>query len=334
MLIISCSSQNTEQFSSFDTIHKIDDYEIVFNDSDNPLGRITQIKLADSLIIARTTGDDYFFTVINPNNGEIINRVARRGRADNEYISVSRSYSIDNNHIFFLDVSKKELNSIKLEDFIKNKNPISKKNRYPYNLDFRAMNLCVVNQLIIYRGAFSFGQFGVTDHLGNIINYSSKYPFDCSEIPAQYRGITFQSQIESNNRQSKFVISNMSSDVFEIFNVTGRQIEHTHTNEFNNPPQSIIINGRPTSDDSKNIAGLLDVAVSDSLICFTYSAEPREKWINGDYSTNEIFCFDWQGNKVAKYSLPVAITNFCVDNNYIYGIVDNQTSQKIYKFKL
>jgi histidyl-tRNA synthetase len=61
------------------------------------------------------------------------------------------------------------------------------------------------------------------------------------------------------------------------------------------------------------------MAVSDKFICFSYSSEKNYiETMNQGF--NEILCFNWSGEKVKKYILPFTITNFCIDNNYIYGV--------------
>ena len=50
-------------------------------------------------------------------------------------------------------------------------------------------------------------------------------------------------------------------------------------------------------------SGLMKMAVSDEMICFTYSAESYAKANKAGFISNEILCFNWKGEKIKKYLL-------------------------------
>ena len=52
---------------------------------------------------------------------------------------------------------------------------------------------------------------------------------------------------------------------------------------------------------NESIAGLMKMAVSDEMICFTYSAESYAKANKAGFISNEILCFNWKGGKIKKY---------------------------------
>ena len=84
----------------------------------------------------------------------------------------------------------------------------------------------------------------------------------------------------------------------------------------------------------ESIAGLMKMAVSDEMICFTYSAESYAKANKAGFISNEILCFNWKGEKIKKYLLPFPISTFCVDKHFIYGVRYIDDESIIYRFKL
>ena len=85
---------------------------------------------------------------------------------------------------------------------------------------------------------------------------------------------------------------------------------------------------------NESIAGLMKMAVSDEMICFTYSAESYAKANKAGFISNEILCFNWKGEKIKKYLLPFPISTFCVDKHFIYGVRYIDDESIIYRFKL
>ena len=76
------------------------------------------------------------------------------------------------------------------------------------------------------------------------------------------------------------------------------------------------------------------MAVSDEMICFTYSAESYAKANKAGFISNEILCFNWKGEKIKKYLLPFPISTFCGDKHFIYGVRYIDDESIIYRFKL
>ncbi len=230
---------------------------------------------------------------------------------------------------------KKEINYVLISDILENKNILDvRKEHYPYTVDFRPVKLCIVKDKKILLGAFKEGRFGVLDSANTIVDCFSEYPFDCGEVTGIYRGSVFQGKIETNSKQEKFVISIFSSDVFEIYQVSDSGMHKVYVNHFANAPQTCKKGGRYTVDFNKSIVGLMNMAVSDDFICFTYSSLYENEAGDLDKMSSEILCFNWEGKKVKKYLLPFGINNFCIDKKYIYGVKYDDDETSFYRFKL
>lgn len=204
---------------------------------------------------------------------------------------------------------------------------------YPYTVNFRPTKMDIVKDKKIFLGAFKEGRFGVIDSTNTMVDCPAEYPFECGEVTGIYRGNVFQGCIEANNKQGKFVIATYSSDIFEIYQVTDSAIQRLYVNKFCNAPKVRKKGGQYVIDFNKSIVGLKNMAVSDDLICFTYSSALESEANQSDKSSNEILCFDWNGKKVKKIILPISVNKFCMDDQYIYGVKYDEDETAIYRFK-
>jgi hypothetical protein len=233
---------------------------------------------------------------------------------------------------------RKEINYVSIPDILnKNETLNIKRESYPYTVDFRPLTINIINDKKIVTGCFKEGRFGVLDSENNILNRSSDYPFHYKEVTGIYRGAVFQGKIKSNPEQSKFVISTLCSDIFEIYHVTDSDIVRTYVSPFNHIPKIQKRSGRNSGygiDYNESIAGLTNMVVSKDFICFTYSEKSYTKTLSSGKLSNEILCFDWNGEKVKKYILPFPINDFCFDNHFIYGVRDYENETVIYRFKI
>ena len=191
----------------------------------------------------------------------------------------------------------------------------------------------------IVTGALKNGHFGIIDSANRIIKHPFDYPFPYSGVEGIYRSIVFYSLLKPNNRQRKFALSILWSDIFEIYQVNDTNVTRTFLSSFNHIPKVRERQGgrlpSHTPDYDNNIVGLDKMAVSENLICFVYSSEGYEKWKKLVDASNEILCFDWNGNKVKKYVLPFPIHRFCIDDKHIYGLRYFSDSETIiYRFNM
>jgi hypothetical protein len=296
------------------------------------------MEMFDNIIIAKNvSGDNYIFSFYDIAKGKFLDNWGTIGQGPGEYVQTS-DYTILDSQLVFLDNMKKEINYIPIPDILNKSATLNvKRESYPYTVDFRPHTIHIINDKKIAIGSFKEGRFGVLDAENNILNCSSDYPFHYEEITGIYRGAVFQGQIKSNPEQSKFVISTFCSDIFEIYRVTDSGIVRTFVSPFNHIPR---IQKRPGGnsgygiDYNESIGGLTNMTVSKDFICFTYSEKNYTETSGSGKLSNEILCFDWNGEKVEKYILPFPINDFCFDNNFIYGIRDNEDETVIYRFKI
>lgn len=327
--------QDKVTVDTFDKVTRIAVYDSIYSDKEDALGVITNIGIYKDILIAKHARDEYSFSFISVASGKLIQRWGKKGEGKDEFLDFGNTFAIKDSLLVFLERNRKGINYVSIEDILSS-NGVENvvKENYPYNVDFRPMRFCFLDNLKIAVGAFKEGRFGVLDSNNNIVGCFSDYPFNCEEVEGIYRGNVFQCDIKSNNKQDKFVISTVASDVFEIYQVADDGIHRIFVSPYVNEPKIWKKGGRFAIDSDNSIAGLMKMAVSDDLICFTYSTLSYTEAAAMDVASKEILCFNWKGEKVKKYILPFPVSNFCIDDHYIYGVRYFDDKTVIYRFSL
>ncbi|WP_455665272.1 BF3164 family lipoprotein [Phocaeicola sp.] len=335
-LIVLCSScyEKQVEIDSFDDVEEIITYDSIYTDKAEPFGTITDMKIFNNILILEHMNDDFQYSFIDVIKKQILCRWGKIGEGPNEFIDFGSGFFIQDSCLMFSTFAKKEINYVPLKDILNNESSINiRKEKFPYNVDFRPRKICPVGDLKMTVGSFEHGLFGVLDSENKIMEANFDFPFLYDEVQGIYKGSVFQSLVSSNGK-NKFVISILSSDIFQIFEILDSGIHKTYTSPFRHIPQIWEKGGRYTIDYEKSIAGLMKMATSEKNICFTYSTQSYADASRIGKVSKEILSFDWTGKKVKKYILPFAVSSICLDNNYIYGIRCLGDETIIYRFKL
>lgn len=332
--IVACQQSNVS-IDTFDKVSEITVYDSIYSDEEDALGVITDIEIWGDVLVAKHMRDEYSFSFISVANGKLIQRWGKRGEGRDEFLDFGSGFTIKDSLLVFVEQMKKSINYASIQDILNARSIINiVKENYPYNVDFRPMRFCFLDNQKVAVGAFKEGRLGVLDSNNNIVDCYYDYPFNCGKVEGLYRGSVFQCDIKSNKKHDMFAISTYVSDVFEIFQVSDDGIYRIFVSPFRNEPKIWEKGGRFAIDYDNCIAGLMKMAVSDDLICFTYSSLSYTEAAAKDITSKEILCFNWKGEKVKKYILPFPISNFCVDEHYIYGVRYFDDKTVIYRFGL
>ncbi|WP_291530365.1 BF3164 family lipoprotein [Bacteroides sp. UBA939] len=333
IIFVACE-QPSVSIDTFDEVCEIVAYDSIYSDED-VLDIITHIGIHNDILIAKYMRDEYNFSFIDATNGKLLKRWGKVGEGPGEFIDFGGDFFIQDSCFVFVERNKQMINSVSLTDILGDSSTINVvKEPYPYTVDFRPFRFRFLDNQTIATGSFKEGRFGILDSNNNIVGCYFDYPFAYDEINGIYRGATFQGEIMTNNKQGKFVISTFASDIFEIYQVSDSGVYKKFVTPYKNAPLICQRRGRYAIDYDKSIAGLMKMAVSDDLICFTYSSLNYTEAAAMDKVSREILCFNWEGEKVKKYILPFPIGNFCIDEHYIYGIRYFDDKTVIYRFDL
>ena len=342
VVVNACNQQEKEAIDHFETVFEIVEYDSIYSDKNDAiirLGAHTDIDIFENVVIAyNRSGNDSYFSFYDIVNGVLVGSWGRKGQGPGEYVQLGSGFTLFNSQLIFLDRAKREINYVPLSNILCETEILTvKREPYPYTVEFRPTHLNIIHDKKIAIGSFQTGRFGILDAENNIINCTYDYPFTFPEITDIYRGSVFQGRIKSNAKQSKFVISTFASDIFEIYQITDSGIYRTYVSPFNYIPKIVKKpreNLNYTIDYERSTAGLINLAVTNDLICFTHSAKSYAECADSNNESNEILCFDWNGEKIKKYILPIPINNFCLDENYIYGVREYNDETVIYRFKM
>ena len=331
---ISCKQTNVN-IDAFNQVIEVSTLDSIYSDEEDELGLITDIGIYDGILIAKHMHDEYNFSLIDLASGKLLQRWGRKGNGSDEYLDFGSNFVIQDSLLVFSERMKKKIHYVSIPNVLKNSDSVDVAQAfYPYTVDFRPTRFCFLDTYKLAVGSFKEGRFGVLDSNDSIMDFASGYPFGYEEIEGIYRGNVFQSDIKSNNKQRKFVISTFASDVFEIYQLSDNCVHRTFVSPYANIPQIKQKGGRFTVDYDKSIAGLMKMAVSDDLICFTYSSLSYTEAAAMDMASREILCFNWKGEKVKKYILPFPISNLSIDEHYIYVVRYQNDRTIVYRFSL
>ncbi|MCS2831210.1 hypothetical protein [Bacteroides hominis] len=73
-VLFSCRKNDVGSVYSFDTVCKIVDYNLICSDENAPWGAIMNMEIVDSILVLQHAMDEYAFSFINVNNGELLSQ--------------------------------------------------------------------------------------------------------------------------------------------------------------------------------------------------------------------------------------------------------------------
>ena len=339
VVCIACTKkQDKSAINYFSTVKEITEYDSIYSDKNDEAYGISQMLRYKNILIARNIEkNDYFFSFYDTEKGVFLGSWGKRGQGPDEFNDVG-PFSVNNSQITFTDIQKREFIHVSIESILNKEKTIIKREIYPSPKGFFPLVIEAIKDKKIAVGAFENSRFGVLDSDNNIIDNISDYPFNYDEITGIFRGFAFQSNLKSNVEQSKFIITTKCSDIFEIFQITDSGIYRTYLSPFKHIPKITPTPGRNSGFDvsvRESLGGILNMAVTDDLIYFAYTSKNYNESYDSGHITDEILCYNWNGEKIKKYILPFPIDahSLCVDNdNYIYGTRESDDEMIIYRF--
>jgi hypothetical protein len=171
---------------------------------------------------------------------------------------------------------------------------------------------CFFSQIIpindsLYFGAGSYRgeyQFVLFNSRSEVIDYNVEIYNSKENWPDINKYLSNQGILRKHPYENKFIYAIRESSNMDIVQISGNKINTIKSLRLRSPKYTPNNFGDTyqVTPDLKNSIGYIDVAVSDNYI---YTLYTDKKMIddNGNYSSNEILVFDWNGNPVRKYRL-------------------------------
>lgn len=338
LLLVSCHSNQNKGFEVENTID-LRHCDTIISMSSIAMGSIVSMQCHDSILIMRNALNDQYFSFFNTKSKKLLGHWGEIGNGPLEYIDISSEFSIIDNKLIFRDVVKKEIVKIELEDllhFFENKEYkiTDVKSPYLYSLNFRPLRTEFVTDKIICAGCFNDGSLKIIDSDNNTITLSSEYPFDSGNITNLHKGRVFQSFLKGNCQQEKIARSYIASDILEIYDISDNTNQLIYINDYKYPPILSSRSQNPKIEERISIGGIIGMDATEELLFLAWSSKSFKELSEMDYRFNEILCLNWYGEGLRKYTLPFDVSNFCVTNEYLYVINEQEESIDIYRFKI
>lgn len=322
-----------KEINDWDIVEEILVYDSIYSDKENAFGMIMDMEVSNGVIVTSHRNDVFNYSFIDLRTGELLARWGKKGEGVNEFLDFGNGFVLNDSLLVFMERMKKTINYVPISDILNGKPLLNiVKEPYPYGVDFRPVQFCLVNDNKIFVGAFKKGRLGILDSWSDTLSNDIDYPFSTEPLEGVLRGNVFQCKLKSVG--SKFVVQTLFSDVFEIYHYTGATLKRIAVSPFNHPPQIKQRNNRYGIDYDESIAGFMKMSVSDDFIYFIYSSLSSNEVDRAGEASDEILCFNWNGERIKKYVLPFPISAFCVDGSYIYGVCNSEEESVIYRFKL
>lgn len=334
-LFFSCTKKETCRVTDFESVERITVYDSIFSDVEEPLGPVTGLVAYGNVLVMGHMNDEYRFSFVDVESGEKICRWGLRGEGPNEYIDFGSNFCVRDSFLIFQTVAKKEINYVSLNDILSHDTSVDvEKETYPYTVDFRPRKIYPLGDKKIATGSFRDSFIGFLDKDNAIISNDVDFPFPCEEVEGIFRGNLFQSQVVSNERHNRFAISIFSSDIFEIYELDGSEVNRVYVSPFESVPQIYKRGDRYAVDSDRSIAGFMSMAASSELIFCTFSSQSYSEAASQGFVSDEVLCFDWDGNKIKKYILPFPVSCICVGDGFLYGIRQIGDVMNVCRFKI
>jgi hypothetical protein len=333
LFTLSCNRKQEKSVNEFDKTIELSVADSLFSDKDLPMGTISSMKSWNDVLITCHHTDDYRYSFIDRETGKLITRWGQIGNAPNEFIDFGSEFFVQDSLLVFQSSMKKLINYVSIPAILRSeKDVLVKTEDYPYTADFRPLRIAPIGNKKVATGLFKQGILGVLDENNNIIGTYSDYPFPC-EVEGLYRGTAYQLIMSCNAYRQRLLVTVSHSDVFEIYGLDTNGLNRVYVDNFNQVPVVQMQDGRLSMDDSKTIAGIMELFNTDDLIYLGYSHLSLKEAALSDYTFDEILCFDWDGNKVKKYKIPFSISTFCVIDDSVYVACQQGNNMTIYRLK-
>lgn len=333
-VFISCNNQHNEEiYENYPSISTYKIGDLLFEDSNNPIGDIVNINVVDSILLIGCTRSEYAYYFINKNNGKLIAKWGQVGNGANEFLSFSLDISLVNDSVFaFYDNNKKEIYYTNIKKIIRGEDAVEKIETYPYTKDFRNSNIKIIGNKKIALGCYETGNICLITPDGEMRTDNCDCIFKSDDVPNLYKGTIFQGFLSINNKTGNALVCYMNSDAFAIYETTDSTLSRKYVNAFNHAPSYNNVQNRFHINSSECVYGFSKPYVTEDNIYLIYNGEYDLK--PDRVKSREILCLDWDGNKKEKINLPISISLLCCDGDKIYGVKpdDSDSNNCIYLF--
>jgi len=336
LFLASCSSKEVAFFGEYE-LESIELELMESFDTDFDLNNPFQMVVFDSVIVINDRISDrnetYFLRAIDALTGASIQVFGREGRGPQEFlfpVELSRTpntrngLTINNRSMFEV----KNLNLFTLIDGeAESVNAVYRN----FNVGYSRIH-ALGNSRFIGTGFFGNHRYAVSDTTGFVSTYMGDYPFPPQPNSSpESLPMAYQSRFVVHPTENRVASAAISSPNFEVFSIDGDSLRYLNR-----------INYQPVSIDDRSGSGSIAVIFLDENIHGYASIDANEEFIYALFSgkpysdenymrSNTVIVFDWNGQPLAKITLPHEASQLSVSpsNDYIFTISHDETGAPI-----
>ncbi len=289
--------------------------------------------------------DLLFITDKNNRNGSILvfDKVALKprkafgelGPGPGQFESI-QNLAFGRNYLFVYDMTGNKIVYYHTDSLLTQKNYTF--GGYLQLQDHRNIDFDIINDttfiISIYGGA---NRLRLIDRHGNTLSaflsyppLANKYHTPAYDFRYQVKANIYQSKISVNPQKNRLVMSHSFTSLLQLIDLeTGQLLKNIVGPDKNFPPEyKLTQDGRSYVPKDYNLGYLAAIIATENFVYILYHGKPF-----GNFQSNEIFKFDWNGNPISRILLDKEVYFFAVDeaNEAIYGIQEEDPQLLLFK---
>ena len=171
-------------------------------------------------------------------------------------------------------------------------------------------------------GMIENGRFSIFDKESGDYSEQMKYPEDkeISSLNYLHKGALFSRTMMISDEEAKRIVASCFGLVDFYSMSDSGELSLIKANHYHFPMFKTGTNGTAIIYDKEDKVGVTGMCADKDYVYTLYSDRTVAEYGEGAYNASYLLAWDWEGNPVKAYKLPVALYGFAIDGNTIYGL--------------
>lgn len=293
------------------------------------------IYYRDSFLVFNSLQGEREIQLLNLSSGKITEyKVIGQGRNEMQYYHTVNSTCDD--MYMFADNQKGKIYGVNIDSLRVNPKsnydliysmPMAMNNHF-----YRFMDL---PRFIVSVGMLKDGRLGVFEKGTNTYSEQMEYPENEEIQPLGYmhKGVIFSRTLMASDNDGKQIVS-ACFGLIDFYSISDDgQLTLRKSNHYHFPQFEIGTNGPAIAFKKEEKIGITGLCADENYVYALYSTRTFEEYGERAYNAPYLLVWDWSGELVKIYNLPVALYGFAISGNIIYGL-SREESPIVYLFEL
>ena len=184
-------------------------------------------------------------------------------------------------------------------------------------------------------GLLQDGRFGVFEKDADIFKKQMEYPENEMIKPLSYlhKGSLFSRTLMASDGAGKRMVATCFG-LMDFYSISDDgDLTLLKSNHYHFPLFEVGTNGPAVIFKKEDRAGITGMCTDKNYVYGLYSDKTMADYGEGAYNAPYLLVWDWDGNPVKAYKLPVPLYGFSLDGNIVYGL-SREGSPKVYILEL